>query len=44
VLHDDTREAAARTIIADQLRAVRALGAPRHDRLLQDERETELGA
>ena len=44
VLHDDTREAAARTIIADQLRAVRALAAPRHERLLEDERETELGA
>ena len=44
VLHDDTREAAARTVIADQLRAVRALAAPRFDRLLQDERETELGA
>ena len=44
VLHDDTREAAARTIIADQLRAVRALGAPRFERLLEDDRETELGA
>ena len=44
VLHDDTREAATRTAIADQLRAVRALSAPRHDRLLEDERETELGA
>jgi hypothetical protein len=44
VLHDDTREAARRTAIAEQLRAVRALGAPRHDTLLQDERETELGA
>ena len=44
VLHDDTREAAARGSIADQLRAVRALAAPRHERLLQDERESELGA
>jgi hypothetical protein len=44
VLHDDTREAATRTVIADQLRAVRALAAPRFDRLLEDERETELGA
>jgi len=44
VLHDDTREAATRTAIADQLRAVRALSAPRHDALLEDERETELGA
>ena len=44
VLHDDTREATARSAIADRLRAVRALGAPRHDSLLQDERETELGA
>jgi hypothetical protein len=44
VLRDDTREAATRTAIADQLRAVRALSAPRHDRLLEDERETELGA
>ena len=44
VLHDDTREAAARTIIADQLRAVRALGAPRFERLVEDDRETELGA
>jgi len=44
VLHDDTREAAARTGIADQLREVRALSAPRHERLLEDERETELGA
>jgi hypothetical protein len=44
VLHDDTREAAQRTAIADQLRAVRALSAPRHDRLLEDARETELGA
>ena len=44
VLHDDTREAAERTAIADRLRAVRALAAPRHERLLEDERETELGA
>ena len=44
VLHDDTREAVERTAIADRLRAVRALAAPRHDRLLEDERETELGA
>ncbi len=44
VLHDDTRETAERTAIADRLRAVRALAAPRYDRLLEDERETELGA
>lgn len=44
VLHDDTTEAAERTAIADRLRAVRALAAPRHERLLEDERETELGA
>jgi hypothetical protein len=44
VLHDDTREAATRSAIADQLRAVRALAAPRFDRLMEDERETELGA
>ena len=44
VLHDDTREAADRTAIAERLRAVRALAAPRHERLLEDERETELGA
>jgi hypothetical protein len=45
VLHDDdTREAAARTRIADDLRAIRAMSAPRFDRLLEDERETELGA
>ena len=44
VLHDDTREAAQRSGIADRLRAVRALAAPRHERLLEDERETELGA
>ena len=44
VLHDDTREAAERTAIADRLRAVRALAAPRHERLLEDDRETELGA
>jgi hypothetical protein len=44
VLRDDSGEAAARTTIALQLRAVRALAAPRHERLLEDERETELGA
>lgn len=44
VLHDDTREAARRGEIADRLRSVRALAAPRHDALLQDERESELGA
>jgi hypothetical protein len=44
VLNDDTREAAARTRIADDLRAIHALSAPRFDRLLEDERETELGA
>ena len=44
VLHDDTREATERGAIADRLRAVRALAAPRHERLLEDERETELGA
>jgi hypothetical protein len=44
VLHDDTREAAARSRIADDLRAIRALAAPRFERLLEDERETELGA
>jgi len=44
VLHDDTREAAERTAIADRLRAVRALAAPRHDGLTEDSRETELGA
>ena len=44
VLHDDTREAAERSAIADRLRAVRALAAPRHERLLEDERETQLGA
>ena len=44
VLHDDTREAATRTAIADQLRAVRALSAPRFDSLMKDSRETELGA
>ena len=44
VLHDDTREAAARSRIADDLRAIRALSAPRYDRLLEDDRETELGA
>ena len=42
--HDDTREAAARARIADDLRAIRAMSAPRYDRLLEDERETELGA
>jgi hypothetical protein len=44
VLNDDTREAAARMRIAEDLRAIRALSAPRYDRLLEDERETELGA
>jgi hypothetical protein len=44
VLHDDTREAAERGAIADRLRAVRAVAAPRHDTLTEDERETELGA
>ncbi|MBW8769676.1 MAG: hypothetical protein JF589_07980 [Gemmatimonadetes bacterium] len=44
VLHDDTREAAARARIADDLRAIRALSAPRFERLLEDDRETELGA
>lgn len=45
VLHDDdTREAAARSRIADELRAIRAMSAPRYDRLLEDDRETELGA
>jgi hypothetical protein len=44
VLHDDTREAVERAAIANRLRAVRALAAPRHERLLEDERETELGA
>lgn len=44
VLRDDTREAAARTAIADQLRAVRASSAPRFDQLIEDSRETELGA
>ena len=44
VLHDDTREAAQRSRIADDLRAIRAIAAPRFDRLLEDDRETELGA
>lgn len=44
VLRDDTREAATRKVLAQQLRAVRALAAPRHERLLEDDRETELGA
>ena len=44
VLHDDTREAAQRSRIAEDLRAIRALAAPRFDRLLEDDRETELGA
>jgi hypothetical protein len=44
VLHDDTREASARGVIADQLRAVRAMAAPRFDQLIEDSRETELGA
>src|SRR5918993_5641599 len=40
VLHDDTREAAERTAIADRLRAIRALSAPRFDQLIEDRRET----
>jgi hypothetical protein len=44
VLNDDTREAAARSRIGDDLRAIHALAAPRFERLLEDERETELGA
>lgn len=44
VLHDDMREAAERSEIADRLRAVRALAAPRYDSLMEDTRETELGA
>src|SRR6476661_3048301 len=44
VLHDDTREAAQRSRIADDLRAIRAIAAPRFERLLEDDRETELGA
>ena len=44
VLHDDTREAAKRSAIADQLRGIRALSAPRFDQLIEDSRETELGA
>ena len=44
VLNDDTCEAAARMRIGDDLRAIRALSAPRFDRLLEDDRETELGA
>jgi hypothetical protein len=44
VLHDDTGEAAARGRIADDLRAIRAIAAPRFDHLLADDRETELGA
>ena len=44
VLHDDTREAAERGAIADRLRAVLSLSAPRHERLMEDERESELGA
>ena len=44
VLRDDTTEAATRSAIAHQLRAVRALAAPRHETLLEDSRETELGA
>ena len=44
VLHDDTREASARTEIADRLRAVRALAAPRFDQLTEDSREIERGA
>jgi hypothetical protein len=41
VLHDDTREASIRTAIADRLRAVRALAAPRYERLTEDSREIE---
>jgi hypothetical protein len=44
VLNDDTREASERMRIGDDLRAIRALAAPRFDRLLEDDRETELGA
>jgi len=44
VLNDDTREATARMRIGDDLRAIRALAAPRFERLLEDDRETELGA
>lgn len=44
VLRDDTREAARRGEIADRLRVVRAMAAPRFDTLVQDERESELGA
>lgn len=44
VLHEDTREAERRGEIADRLRAVRAMAAPRYDVLSEDERETELGA
>jgi hypothetical protein len=44
VLHDDTREATARSRIAADLRAIRALAAPRIERLVEDDRETELGA
>jgi len=43
VLHDDSREASARTLIADQLRAVRALAAPRHHVLMPDERRGDWG-
>ena len=44
VLRDDTREAATRGALAHQLRTVRALAAPRHEALMEDARETELGA
>jgi hypothetical protein len=44
VLHDDTREAARRGEIAERLRGVRALAAPRFDSLTDDSRESELGA
>lgn len=44
VLHDDTREAAERARIADDLRTIRAMSAPRCGQLLEDQRETELGA
>ena len=44
VLRDDTREAATRSALAHQLRTVRAFAAPRHEALMEDARETELGA
>lgn len=39
VLHDDTREAQARTDIGDRLRAVRALMMPGENRLSDDRRD-----